>query len=249
MRPSFLILSSLALCAATACAAANEWNQDRGPGMTGVRDGDTTVYPAQGFDEVAFGGAATADVRVGPSWSVRATGPAEALAEMRVRVEGDKLIIDNRQPYREGRSELQRQVHFAITLPRLDEVALGGSGKMTVDQVDGARLGVAVGGSGSLSIGRLAVDSAAVSIGGSGSVTTTGTARALTVNIGGSGSFDAPGLRAQGATISTAGSGSVRTSVDGHATVSTVGSGRIDLGTGAHCQISRMGRSEVRCGA
>lgn len=247
MRLPILTLLPLVICASA--APAHEWrDDDRDPGITGTADGNGMSWSAHGFDEVGLGGGASVDVRVGPAWSVRATGPAAAIAQMRVRLRGDSLVIDPRPPYREGRAEMQRQVHFTVTLPKLEDVSVGGSGKVTVDRVDGARLSVSVGGSGTLSIGRVAVDSAAVSIGGSGNVTTAGTARDLTVNIGGSGSFEAPGLRSAAATVSTAGSGSVHTIVDGHAVVSTVGHARVDLGATAHCQVSRMGSSEVRCG-
>jgi hypothetical protein len=247
MRLILLTLLPLSLCAGA--APARDWgDDDRDPGIAGVADGTATRWAARGFDDVAFGGEAQFTVRVGPAWSVSATGPAAAIAAMRVRLRGDSLVIGPRPPYREDSAGLQHQVHFTVTLPRLEKVALGGAGRATVDRVEGDALSVAVGGSGSLTLDRVAVGSAAVSIGGAGRVSAAGTARDLTVNIGGSGSFDSPALRAQTATVSTAGSGTVRTNVDGHAMVSAVGHARVDLGAKAHCQVSRLGSSEVHCG-
>lgn len=243
------LLPLLALPFLVTAAMASDGADDRGPGLPGQRQGDTVSYAAADFDKVAFGLAGDVDVRVGPTWSVRATGPAAAFADLRIVREDGKLEIAHRYNNRETNRELERQVHFVVTLPRLTGATLGGSGRMTVDQVRGSAFDATVGGSGSLSLGTIAVDRATVAIGGSGGITARGTARNLSVSVGGSGSLQAPGLRAASARVSTAGSGIVRATVDGPATVSTVGSGQIDLGPNARCSVTRMGRAQVRCGA
>ena len=242
MRILPLLALPLILTAATA-----DNDTDRGPGIAGERQGDVTNYRAGDFAKVAYGVPGAVEIRVGPAWSVRATGPAAAFANLRVTNERGTLQIDHRYRDRKTDDALERQVHFTITVPQLTAVALGGSGRMTVDRVSGAAFDAAVGGSGSLALGSIAVERAEVSIGGSGDVTASGSARNLSVNLGGSGSFDAPGLRAAGAEIASAGSGRIRTTVDGSAQVSLVGSGSIDLGPNARCSVSRMGSGQVRC--
>lgn len=240
---SFMLLPLTALVATASAARSG----DRGPGIAGERQGDTTVYRVAGFDKLAIGGSALSDVRVGPEWSLRVDGTPDAVARLRVAVERGRLEIGPRDDDRRG-DAADGHVRIAVTMPRLADVALGGSGRMTVDRVTGDRFAAALGGSGALSIGRLAVGDATVSIGGSGRVSAAGEARTLTVNLGGSGDLVAPELRAGSATVSAAGSGSVRAQVDGDARVSLVGSGSVDLGPRARCRTTRMGSGTVRCG-
>lgn len=237
---------------ATAALAAGP--VDRGPGLPGERQGDAVAYSVAGFDKVGFALAGEMDVRVGAAWSVRATGPAAAFANLRVTRENGSLQI---RPRFEGRSDaqrerdrqLERQVRFVVTIPSLSGVALGGSGRMTVDRVQGGAFDAALGGSGTLALGNLQVDRAEISLGGSGNITASGSAHSLKVSMGGSGNLSAPGLRAARADVSAAGSGGIRATVDGPANVSVVGSGTVDLGRGARCTVTRMGSAQVRCGS
>ncbi|THD38219.1 MAG: DUF2807 domain-containing protein [Sphingomonas sp.] len=233
------LLPLLALPFLVTAAMATDGNNDRGPGLTGERQGDTTTYRAMDFDKVAFGLAGDVDVRVGPAWSVRATGPAAAFANLRIVRENGTLEIAHRYRNQDTNRDLERQVHFVVTLPRIAGAMLGGSGRMTVDRVRGSAFEATVGGSGSLSLGTIEVDRATVAIGGSGGITARGSARSLAVSVGGSGSLQAPDLRAASARVSTAGSGIVRATVDGPATVSVVGSGQIDLGRNSRVVRSR----------
>lgn len=227
-----------AVCATT--AQADE--------ITGERDGEALVYRVGGFDSVGLGIPASVEIRVGPTWSVRASGPTNALAELRVEREGRSLRIRSRDGWSSDRGALARQVRVVITMPQLASASVAGSGRMMVDRVTGASLRASVGGSGSLALGSVAVDDLEVSIGGSGAVTAAGRATRLTVKNGGSGRFAAPDLRASSATVSTAGSGRVRARVDGTATVSLAGSGVVDLGQGARCTVRRVGSGKVICG-
>lgn len=229
--------------------AAGTDDVDRGPGLSGERQGDTTSYRAADFQKVAYGLPGQVDIRVGPAWSVRATGPVSAFANLRVTTKDGTLTIDHRYRDRKTDASLERQIHFLVTVPRLSGVALGGSGRMTVDRISGTTFDAALGGSGSLALGTIAVDRADVSIGGSGNVTASGSARSLRVNLGGSGGLQAPGLRAASAQVSSAGSGTIRATVDGSAQVSVIGSGVVDLGPNARCNVTRMGKAQVRCGS
>lgn len=233
----------------TAALASDGMPADRGPGLPGERQGDTVSYRAVNFDKVSYGLPGQIEIRVGPAWSVRATGPAAVFADLRVVQEDGVLTISHRYRDRENDRQLEQQLHFVVTLPRITGAALGGSGQMTVDRARGTVFDAAVGGSGSMTVGSIEVDRANVSIGGSGSIITRGTARSLKVRLGGSGNLQAPDLRAADAMISSAGSGTIRATVDGPARISLVGSGSIDLGPKARCTVTRMGPAQVRCGA
>jgi hypothetical protein len=242
MTMRFLALALLPI-AGIAFAQSGQGNE-----IPGERMGDGLVYRTRGFDGVALGTAASVDVRVGPTWSVRATGPAAALANLRVERTGSTLALRRPRGMRNADWRAEQQVRVLVTLPRLAEASVGGAGRMRVDQMSGKALSASVGGSGSLAFARVAVDAMDVAIGGSGSIAVAGTAQRLKISTGGSGGFVAPELHVRTAEVSAAGSGSVRTRVDGAATVSLVGSGSIDLGPGARCSTTKMGSGRVTCG-
>lgn len=242
MRRLVLLLIPIAAVSSAA------YDDDRGPGIAGQRQGNALVYPVSGFDAVGLGTAADVEVKVGPAWSVRATGPAAAFADFRIARDRDSLVIGRRYRHRDGDQALERRIHVYVTMPRIADAAIGGSGTVRVDRVAGDRFVAAVGGSGTLAIGALDARQARVSIGGSGGVTARGRVAALDVSVGGSGHFDGAGLRAGRATISVGGSGSVRAAVEGPAQVSMAGSGDVDLGPAARCTTSRVGGGRVRCG-
>lgn len=240
------LLFPLTLLAFATPAAAYD---DDGPGIAGIRNGDTVAFAARDFDGVALGTPATAEIHAGSGWAVRATGPADAIAAMRVRVSDQHLVIDYRDRHRNCSAAEQaraRQVRFAVTLPRLQSASVGGSGHLAADRMDGGN--VEVGGSGVAAIAQLTGAHVSMAVGGSGAIRAAGAVDDLKVSLGGSGQVDAASLRARTAEVSAAGSGSIRTTVTGTAKVSLVGSGHVDLGGGARCSVTKMGSGTVRCG-
>jgi hypothetical protein len=206
-------------------------------------------YAIRDFSRLALGTGAQMQVRVGPTWSIHADGPAAALATMRVEREGDTLKIVRRDSHAKGDPALDRQVRFTVTMPALSAAALGGSGTIAIDRVSGPHFAASVGGQGAMTIAVLTSNAAEVSIGGTGSVAASGRVRDLKVSIGGAGSLRAPALHAAHADVSVAGSGTVVAQVEGDASVSSVGRGTIDLGPRARCDVSKMGSARIRCGA
>ncbi|QKR98882.1 DUF2807 domain-containing protein [Sphingomonas sp. CL5.1] len=245
MRP---VLLALPLAAIAATAGAASWDSDRGPGIAPRRDGGALVYPVDGFSSIGLALPARVDVRVGPAFSVRATGPAQAFADVRVTRKGDSLQIEQRYPGHARDERALRAVRFVVTMPRIRSASIASSGGIDVDRVAGDRFDGAIGGSGSLTLGNVAVERLSGSIGGSGSIIASGDARQLTVNLGGSGRFSGERLHARAADISIAGSGGVRARVDGDARVSIAGSGDADLGPRARCAVSRVGSGKALCG-
>ncbi|MGJ3628796.1 GIN domain-containing protein [Sphingomonas sp. MMS24-JH45] len=148
---SFLLLA-VAVSASTPALAT----EDRGSGIVGERQGDAFVYRVANFHAIAVGTAGTAEVRVGPAWSLRITGPAAPLANLRVVVKDGRLEIGKRDQKRRDAGE--ERITIALTVPRLDEAALGGSGRMRIDRVGGRSFAAMVGGSGGMTIGEIAAD-------------------------------------------------------------------------------------------
>lgn len=227
------------------CGNVSFGRDDNTPGIVGTGTGNSRSYAATGFTQVSLAGPDTLDVRVGPTFSVRAEGSGEVLGALRIRRDGDDLVVD-RQP---GIDITRESARVFVTLPALREASLAGSGTMTVDRVSGERFDVNAAGSGNVRIGTLATQRTDLNLAGSSSVTAAGSGGALHIAIAGSGSVAAPQLTATRANISIAGSGSVRAVVNGEASVQIMGSGDVNLGPQAHCAVTRMGSGDVTCGA
>lgn len=235
----------IALLAAGSLAACSTGDTDI-PGIAPTGSGTTRSYAVDGFSTISLSGSDDVDVRAGTAFSVRAEGPVDELDRLRITKDGETLDIGRkRNGWRFGS---QDTITVYVTLPRLAEANIAGSGTMTVDRIDGSRFEANIAGSGDLNIAALTTEDAAVSIAGSGDVRAGGAVQQLKASIAGSGSLDAAGLRATRAEVSVAGSGSARAAVTGEATVEVKGSGDVDLGAAARCTVAKRGSGSVRCG-
>lgn len=241
-------MRAIAVIAALPLAACSVHGDDSAPGIAGTGSGTTRSYAVAGFTGIALRGSDDVDVRVGSGFSVRAEGPSAELDKLRIERDGDTLRVGRKDSGGFTWGGDHDSVKVFVTMPRVAEAAIAGSGDMAIDRVEGERFKGATAGSGSLTIAQLGVRSGDFAVAGSGGMTLTGSAQQLKVAVMGSGDVDAGGLKAEGATVSVAGSGGVKADVTGPATVSVMGSGDVDLGRGARCTTSKMGSGGVRCG-
>ncbi|MEG3084195.1 head GIN domain-containing protein [Sphingomonas sp. PB2P12] len=209
--------------------------------------GTTRTYQVAGFDGIDLQGSDDIDVRVGTGFSVRAEGPSDQLDRLTIERSGETLNIGRKNGASFGWNK-GGKVKVYVTLPRLTDATVSGSGDITVDHIEGARFAGGIPGSGNLNIAAIRVEDVSFSIAGSGNVRAAGTANMLNIAIAGSGEVDAPRLQARSAKIEISGSGKIHAIVDGPATVNVLGSGDVDLGPNARCTTSKMGSGRVRCG-
>jgi len=231
-----------------ACSFA--WNGDgdnSGAAAAGSGSGTTRTFQVAGFNGIDLRGSDDVDVRVGTGFSIRAEGPSEQLDRLRIERDGNTLNIGRKNGASFGWSK-GAKVKVYVTLPRLTDANVSGSGNMAVDRVEGGGFKGGVAGSGNLDIAAIQVDDAKFSIAGSGNARASGIARDLKIEIAGSGDVDGTKLQAQSATVEIAGSGSARAVVNGAAKVDLMGSGDVDLGPNSRCTVSKMGSGNVRCG-
>ena len=230
-------------------ACSFSWNSDdEGSAAAASGSGTTRTYQVAGFNGIDLRGSDDVDVRVGTGFSIRAEGPSEQLDRLRIDRDGDTLNIGRKTGTSFGWNK-GAKVKVFVTLPRLTEANVSGSGNMAIDRIEGGGFAGGIAGSGNLYVGAIQVDDAKFSIAGSGTARASGSARDLKVEIAGSGDLDGTKLRAQSAKIEMAGSGSVRAVVNGAATVDMMGSGDVDLGPNSRCTTSKMGSGRVRCGS
>ncbi|MGS1016370.1 head GIN domain-containing protein [Allosphingosinicella humi] len=206
-------------------------------------------FQVASFESVSLGGPHNVVVQVGPAASVRAEGPAAELDRLKIEVRGGALEIGTRKDkswtVHVGRTA---PVTIYVTTPTLKAAAIGGSGDMRIDKVEGAKFSAAVGGSGDIAIESLKVGEASFSIAGSGGIKAAGTAGKATISVVGSGDVDVAGVESRSASVSIAGSGDVQTRAMETADVSIMGSGDVTVSGPAKCSVNKMGSGDVRCG-
>lgn len=238
----------LALLAVPVAACSFSWNgdDDDKPGVAASGQGGTRTYAVRDFDTVALAAGGDVEVRVGPAFSVTATGSPETLDKVKVSRDGDTLTLGWRRGISWNRGS--GKVRYLVTMPRIAGADIGGAGNITIDHAEGDRFEGNIGGSGKLDVRGMRVDKAEFSIGGSGDVAAVGAARSLEISIGGSGKVRAQPLRAETGEVTIAGAGDVQATITRSADVTIMGSGDVTIGGGAKCNVTKMGGGTVRCG-
>lgn len=185
----------------------------------------------------------------GPTASVRAEGDRDALAHMRVEVDGSSLTIGTERNWHWGGWHRGR-VHVTVTAPvPLREASIAGSGNMAIARVEGSSFKASIAGSGDMMLRSVALRSLSVSVAGSGTVTGAGHADQVSAEVAGSGDVRLGDLRTADLTGDIAGSGSMVANASRSATLSIMGSGDVHVRGGARCTVSRMGSGRAICTA
>ncbi|MDY0959245.1 head GIN domain-containing protein [Sphingomonas sp. CFBP8993] len=247
IRSLRLPLIAVAVLAIPTAACSFDWSSDEGDVVPAQGSGNARSFAARDFTGVDLHGSDPVEVRVGGDYSVRAEGPADTLDQLQVERNGTTLRIGRKKGVHWGWSK-GNPVRILVTLPHLADAGVSGSGRMTVDRVEGPRFHGGIAGSGDLVIGAMRVGHADLGVAGSGSISASGTADTLKIGVAGSGDVRATGLRTRQADVSIAGSGNVTARVEGPAKVNLMGSGSADLGPQSTCTVNKMGSGSARCG-
>lgn len=189
--------TSLALSIALACATLGGCAIVVNPGTDGdvqvhtpfSKDGvegngvlaseQRTVGTVQGLE---VNGSVVVDVRVGPATSLTVEADGNLLPLVRTDVRGDRLVVEIERSYRS-----RNPVRVTYTVPRLSDVRRAGSGRLSVQDLNGAPL--------------------TVSNTGSGAIVLAGRVASLDAEGAGSGSIDAAMLQSASANLRLTGSG------------------------------------------
>lgn len=215
---------------------------------TGQAGADGTMrFTVGAFDAVALQGSDNVKVVTGATPGVVATGPADQLAKLDIRVDGSTLKVGRK---RDGLGISWSQgpgVTVTVTTPGITAASLAGSGDMSIDKVRGDRFEASISGSGDLDLADVDVLRAAFSVAGSGNVRAKGKTANTEFSIAGSGDIDAETLASETTEIAIAGSGNVRTTARKTAKISLVGSGDATVKGTKDCSVSKIGSGEARC--
>lgn len=208
-----LLLTLVCAAALSGCAALYNPFSGQQIGISGDVKGNgqlaserRAVIAATGIE--AFG-PVTVDVRVGPAPMIEVWGDSNLLPLLRTEMSGDTLRV-----WTNGNLMPQQELRVRFTTPALARIHAAGAARLTVTDLNGARLSVVKGGfesmhlsgrvsnldmqadgSGNLNASALYSGNASVNMSGSGFVAL-GQVKgdALTVNVRGDGNFQANGV-------------------------------------------------------
>ena len=173
-------------------------------------------------------------------------GPPEMLADAVAEIEDGTLAIrfdgDAGWSWNPGSG-----MHANVHLPKLNSVALNGSGSIDVLGAKADEFRAGTGGSGSITIRRLEADTVQLGVGGAGSVEVEGTANSGQYGVGGAGSIRAKMLRVKTAQIGIGGAGSIYADVSESAEIGIGGAGRVEVVGGAECTFAESQADQIDC--
>lgn len=181
------------------------------------------------FESIAARGSIDLVVRQGPATRVVATADDNLLPLLETVVEragspDARLVVR----WKSGTAiHTRRNVRVEVVTPRLNALAMFGSGDARVEALHTPSLKLSLSGSGNAALGRLQADEFSVSISGSGDVKADGAAGRFKVSIAGSGDVMARDLQADEVTVRIAGSGDAAVHAQRKLDVSIAGSGDV----------------------
>jgi len=198
---------------------------------------------AGNIDAISTRGSIDARVKVGPAASVSITIDENLQQYVEVRVEGTRLVIDQKENL-----EYRGDAYAEITVPALREASTGGSSDMTIEGSSGGDLELSTSGSGDIRW-RGEAKELEVSTSGSGDALLAGRAQSLEASTSGSGDLKGADLTVSGdVEVRTSGSGDVEIRMAGGALrARTSGSGDVTyLGEAKAVDVSASGSGEVK---
>jgi hypothetical protein len=205
---------------------------------------ESRSFAGEGFTAVVSAGPDRVIIRRGSEFAISASASRALLDKLDISVEDNSLRIGRERGINSG--NLGTAV-ITVTMPRLSNIVLAGSGEVQAERLDGGDASVTLAGSGDLTVRDAGVDDADITLAGSGNMVLAGRANAAKVTVAGSGNITAPTFGAYTADVTVAGSGNVAMSVSRTADISIIGSGDVNLTGGAQCSISRRGSGSASC--
>ncbi len=177
------------------------------------------------FNAIANGIVADIELVKGDTYKVVFEGDENLLEAIRVEIKGKSLNFENRKSYSYMSS--RSNIKFTVTLPELEDIALGGSGSIvTKSDFNSEKMSIALGGSGDIRL--------------------TGKAKYQEVAIGGSGDIDLSNLIGEKGEVSIGGSGNVKINVSERLEVAIAGSGDVEYQGNPSVKETVVGSGEVK---
>jgi hypothetical protein len=200
-----------------------------------------------GFDRIRVDGPFTVRVVAQPSAVNRIIGDAATIATVKIRVEGQTLVVTSARDDR-GRPIVATGPAPVIELrnDRLAAIALRGAGKIEVERTTASRIDLALTGDGTIRVGSLGSETVSATLIGAGSMTLAGKGGQGRFMINGPGTIDADALTIDALQVRSEGSGGGRYRARYTADVTATGAGTVTVAGSPQCR--KRGTATIRCG-
>ncbi len=221
----------------------NTWSINLGgtiPG-SGVIHSETRDLPQFNAVSVAF--PADVVIRQGPAQSVTLQADDNLLPQLRTRVMGGVLYIDEGEPNWSRRVNPSRAVQIDLTVTGLNELDFSTAGSVLADGLESDSLELSVSGAGKITLTGLNVHDLRIDSSGATTVDAAGTATDVRLGISGLGSFQGASLSAQTADVDISGAGSATLWVQQRLTAEISGTGSVGYygSPSVHKDVSGLG--------
>jgi len=171
-------------------------------------------------------------LRQGPETTVEIEGDPDVLAKVHARVAGDTLILEIGESWLDRLTSgvllvAHRPLHYHVTTPDLDRVAVSGTGKVDGDGLRTERLEVSVSGTADVNLAGIECEELAGAISGRGAFELAGRAERVRLRVSGSGDVDAGELACADAEVRISGQGNATVRVRDRLDVRVSGVGQV----------------------
>ncbi len=153
-------------------------------------------------------------LRQGPEPALEVEGDPDVVAKVRARAVGETLVLEIGESWLERLTSgvllvANRPLHYHVTVPELDRVAVSGAGKVDASGLTASDLELTASGSADIVLDGLAVRELSARISGRGTFRLAGSADRVRLRISGSGEVEAGDLTSSEAEVRISGQGNV----------------------------------------
>lgn len=181
--------------------------------------------------------------------SARASGDAQALDRLDLRVEGRTLVVRPLRAQSGFAGTRTGPLSIAVATPALDTALLIGSGTLDIDRLRARRVVLSVEGSGRVAARGIEADHVDLAVAGSGRIEAAGSARTAAAIARGVAGIAAADLRVADLTLIAETASPVELSASRSARVTASGSGPVEIRGTAACEVRQTGVGAVACGS
>lgn len=171
-------------------------------------------------------------LKQGPETRVEIEGDPEVMAKVHTRVDGETLVLEIGESWLERLTSgvllvAHRPLHYFVTTPDVQRVAVSGTGRVDADGIQAERLEVAISGTADIKLLGIRCDELQANISGRGAFQLAGRCERLQLGVSGSGDVDAGELAAQTASVRISGQGNATLRVSERLDVRLSGVGQV----------------------
>lgn len=206
----------------------------------------TRSYTVTSFDRVRVDGPYSVQLTTRRSPFARASGSAQALEGLSLRVEGRTLVIRrNTSAWGGYPGQAQDPLEISVGTHELSSASLNGAGTLLIDRVEGLTFALSAQGAGRAEIGEVQADRLVVALSGTVISRVAGKTLKLTAIVRGASSLDASGLAVKDALLSAEGPAQLAAAASDTARVDASGTAQVALTGRPACTLRVLGSSTV----